>query len=118
MPARPRQQEPGDSSFGKRLKKVREQKGWSQTELADRAGLTPAAISQIEADDRQPSFKTLSSLAGALGISVGYLLGEEPALPTDLQAFFRDLEKLDAGDVKQLKDFAAFLREKVKKPSE
>ena len=90
-------------------------KGLSQTELADRSGLTPAAVSQIEADDRQPSFKTLSSLAGALGISVGYLLGEEPELPSELKAFFRDLEKLDSTDVQKLKDFAAFLRDQAKK---
>ena len=118
MPARPRQPEPGDLSFGKRLKKIRDMKRLSQTELAERSGVTPAAVSQIEADDRQPSFKTLSSLAGALGISVGYLLGEESDLPSEHKAFFRDLERLDANDVEKLKDFAAFLRERAKKPSE
>jgi transcriptional regulator with XRE-family HTH domain len=106
---------PAGPSFGVRLKKSREQKGWSQTDLAQKSGLTPAAISQIEADDRQPSFKTLSSLAAALGISVGYLLGEEPELPSELKAFFRDLDRLNATDVQQLMNFAAFLRDQAKK---
>ena len=107
---------PARSSFGERLRKQRELKGWSQSDLAENSGLTPAAVSQIEADSRQPSFKTLASLAAALRVSVGYLVGEEPELPSELKAFFRDLERLDAGDVQQLKDFAAFLRAKAVKP--
>lgn len=113
MPA----QDSSKTSFGKRLKRIREGKKWSQTQLADAAELTPAAVSQIEADDRQPSFKTLAALGAALGVPVGYLLGEEPELPAELRAFFRDLEKLDAQDVQKLKDFAAFLRGQAEKSS-
>jgi transcriptional regulator with XRE-family HTH domain len=116
LPAQPRQPGKGVPSFGTRLRRIREQKGWSQTELAEKSSLTPAAVSQIEADDRQPSFKTLSSIASALGITVGYLLGEQPELPSELKAFFRDLQKLDANDVQQLKNFAAFLRQKAQTP--
>ena len=117
MPARPRQEEPSQS-FGARLRRIREQKQWSQTQLAEKAGLTPAAVSQIESDERQPSFNTLSKLAAALGVSVGYLVGDEAELPAELQAFFRDLEKLNSSDVQQLKDFAAFLRNKGRQSSE
>jgi transcriptional regulator with XRE-family HTH domain len=117
LPAHARSQ-PASASFGARLKWIRGQKKWSQTELAEKAGLTPAAISQIESDERQPSFNTLSRLAQALGVTVGYLVGDEAELPSELQAFFRDLEKLDSSDVQQLKDLAAFLRNKARQSSE
>lgn len=109
---------PAEPSFGKRLQQTREIKDLSQTELAARSDLTPAAISQLEAGDRLPSFKTLSSLAHALGTSVGFLLGEEDArLPSELKAFFRDLQELNSTDVKQLRDYAAFLKAQNKPKS-
>jgi transcriptional regulator with XRE-family HTH domain len=111
VPATPRHKR-ADPSFGQRLRRIREQRSWTQGHLAEESGLTAAAVSQIESGDRQPSFKTLSRLAGAFGITVGYLLGEEADLPSELKEFFRDLEALDAADVRQLKDFATFLRTK------
>lgn len=41
-----------NQSFGKNLRKVRRSLGMTAAELAERAGLTPAAISQIENDKR------------------------------------------------------------------
>lgn len=36
--------------------------GMSQSELARRSGMTPAAICQIEAGDREPSLKTILAI--------------------------------------------------------
>jgi len=46
-------------------------------ELATAAGLTQAAISQIEAGKRIPGSGTLKAIAKALGLRASTLLGEE-----------------------------------------
>lgn len=46
-------------SFGSNLKKMRKSLGMTAAELAERTGLTPAAISQIENDIRDPSLSTI-----------------------------------------------------------
>ena len=62
-------------SVGKRIKSKRVDAGWSQTELAKRAGITPSALSQIESGDRFPSTVVVHKLAKALSTSVDYLIG-------------------------------------------
>lgn len=100
--------------FGARLRQTREMHGLNQTELAKRAGLTAAAVSQLESGDRMPAFETQVKLAKALGTSVSYLLGEEsPDLPPKLKAVFRDLNALSANDLEKVRDFAAYLRAKT-----
>jgi transcriptional regulator with XRE-family HTH domain len=98
-------------SFGARLRATRELQKMTQTELATRSGLTPAAISQLEGDERDPAFKTLTRLAAALGTSVGFLLGEQkPIVPPELRDFFQNLEELDPQDLVKVRDFTAYLR--------
>ena len=40
-------------TMGQRIKKMREQRGWSQTELADLVGVTFSAVSQWERDETE-----------------------------------------------------------------
>lgn len=63
--------------FGRRLKELREGRGWSQSELARRAGLTANAISQLEDTEhpRWPYFPTLCKLAGAFELNLDQLAG-------------------------------------------
>jgi transcriptional regulator with XRE-family HTH domain len=57
------------------MKELRERKGWSQAELARRAGLTQPYIVMIESGARKnPSLKVLGKLAKALGVEVAALL--------------------------------------------
>lgn len=58
------------------VRRLREEKGWSQGELAQYAGTTQAQVSRIEAGQHaSPRADTLAGLAAALGVSVDYLLG-------------------------------------------
>lgn len=59
--------------FGKHLRKLRLEKGWTQEELADKAGMHFTYIGQIERGIRNPSLVNLEKLAKALGISSGKL---------------------------------------------
>lgn len=53
------------------LRRMREDKGWTQQRLADESGVDRATISQIESGRRSPSIDTLEKLAGAIGREVG-----------------------------------------------
>ena len=58
-----------------RLKELRLARGWSQAELARRAGLDVATVSRLETGRRKnPRLETLGSLAKALDCDPGYLI--------------------------------------------
>jgi HTH-type transcriptional regulator/antitoxin HipB len=58
-----------------RLRPLRERKGWSQAELARRAGVNQGTISRIEAGHTKGvDLATLDRLARALGVSPRSLL--------------------------------------------
>lgn len=61
-------------SVSERIIKRREELGFSQTELAKRAGLKPPAISQYESGARSPSYEALIKLSNALNVSADFLM--------------------------------------------
>ena len=68
------------SLIGKRLRGLRESRGWSQEELAEKSDLDPTYIGGIERGRRNPSLVSLVKLARALKISLPDLL----RVPIDL----------------------------------
>ena len=52
------------------LKRLREQKGWSQSRLARESGLDRATINQVEGGRRSPTIATLEILAESMGVEV------------------------------------------------
>jgi putative molybdopterin biosynthesis protein len=65
--------------FDSRVKLHRQGRGWSQAELAARAGVSRAAVSAIEARRLVPSVAAAMSLARVLGTGVEELFGPRPA---------------------------------------
>lgn len=59
--------------LGARLKALRLERQLQQRQLAEKAGLTPSMVSQIESDRLTPSLPTLGKLAAALGVPIGSL---------------------------------------------
>jgi transcriptional regulator with XRE-family HTH domain len=59
-------------SLGTRLRDLRRERNLSQRDLAERAGLSPNAISLIERDEISPSVATMQRLAGALNVRMSY----------------------------------------------
>ena len=58
-----------------RIREVREIKGWTQTELARRAGIRRATVNRIEnARVKAIDLEVLEKLAKALGCDPGYLI--------------------------------------------
>ena len=65
-------------SLGARIKGLRTERGIRQKALAEKAGLTPSLVSQIESDKLTPSLHTLGRLAGALDVFVGAFFEQAP----------------------------------------
>jgi transcriptional regulator with XRE-family HTH domain len=62
------------------VRRMRREKGLSQQELADLAGVGQDSISAIETGKHEPHPRTLRKLANALGVEVADFF-KEPALP-------------------------------------
>lgn len=60
-------------TFGARLKRARQERGWTQEDLAFEAGVSQAMVSQYEADRFEPKASSLEALAATLGASLDYL---------------------------------------------
>jgi transcriptional regulator with XRE-family HTH domain len=65
-------------AFGKRVRKLRETLGHSQTDLANSCGLSPSWISHFESGRRTPNVQNLVRLANGLAVTVQELLGFWP----------------------------------------
>lgn len=60
--------------LGSNLKRLRLEKGWSQEEFADRAGIHRTYISDIERAARNPTITIVEKLAKPLTVSASTLL--------------------------------------------
>lgn len=62
------------SCFGITVRQLREQQGWSQEGLAERADLNRSYIGELERGQAIPSLLTIKKLALALNLSLANLL--------------------------------------------
>lgn len=90
MPANP-------SILGRRLRELRDQREWSQADVATQSGVSAVMISHFETGVRQSaSADTLVKLANAFHVSLDYLIGrsDTPQISSSpkLEAVLRKLE--------------------------
>lgn len=113
-------------SIGERVRHEREKRGFTGVALADKAGITPAMVSQIENDQAEPSLDTLENVAKALGVSVCYFLLEQEDVENlvaslnaevlsllgdpRVQAVLRAVRDLEAGDLKFILNYIQFFK--------
>jgi transcriptional regulator with XRE-family HTH domain len=70
------------SGIGAKVAKARAERGWSLQQLAQRAGMSAAAIHKIEKSGMTPTIASLMKVAAALGKSVGHFIEEgDPLRP-------------------------------------
>ena len=70
--------------FGLRLKKLRDAKGLSQKELAQKLGVSKGTVYRYENNTQSPSLENAAKLALLLDTSLDYLAGLENALTIQL----------------------------------
>jgi Predicted transcriptional regulators len=108
------------SNLGDRIKDLRKQKNMSQSELADKVGISYAQIGRYETKGAQPPAETLKKIADALRVSPDFLIygtSDEKAktklTDADLINQFKAIENMDEEDknvIKKLID--AFITKK------
>ena len=64
------------SSIGKRIRKIREAKGWRQEDFAERVGLSVTYTGMIERGEKVPKLETFITIANALEVSADLLLSD------------------------------------------
>lgn len=95
------------SSLGNRLRSARERKGWSQTYVCRKLGISNSTLSGYERDYREPDIESLKILADLYEISVEELIQDcentkqpyytltekdERDIAKDLERMMNDLE--------------------------
>jgi len=103
----------------KRITEARNQKGLNQAELAHLAGVTPAAISQIDNGLRVPTTPVLHRIAKVLEVSLDYLTGKTDEVELkdlleheEIVEFFRGFRSLDPNDQQTILKNIEFLKSK------
>jgi transcriptional regulator with XRE-family HTH domain len=61
--------------LGRRLRALRTERWETLAQTAERAGISPQYLSEIERGRKEPSSEMIAALAGALGITVADLMG-------------------------------------------
>ena len=64
------------SALGAKVAAARAERGWSLAQLAQRAGISPAAVHKIEKSGMPPTIASLMKIAAALGRSVSFFVEE------------------------------------------
>ena len=110
-----------NASFGRAIREARRQRGISQKELADRAGIDFTYLSKIENDRMAPpSEKAIAAMAEALEMDADELIRLAGKVPTDLAEFLvTDPEAIKflrslQGDVETRQDWIDLLKRKGK----
>lgn len=96
----------GDETLGQRLARLRKEKGYTQTEIADKMGITQKLISDYELDKLRPHPEMTVRFALAYGVTTDEILGLQATKPADKKSspkVLRRLKKIEALPLSQQK---------------
>lgn len=96
--------------LGKNLRDRRTRKGLTQQEVAERAGITPAFLSYLEAGNRKGSLDTYHRVAEALGVGLRDLFGGQPSAESNAPMASVGLEGLRLAERKAVYRLVRALR--------
>ena len=91
--------------YGQLIRRLRGRQGRTLTDVAARAGVSVAYLSEIERGLKEPSSEVLEAVCTALGSSITHLVGaahRELVLESGAMGFRLDENKYVAGDVDEL----------------
>lgn len=75
--------------FSQRLKQLRQDRNFTQAQVASRIGVTASMVSSYETDIRLPSYDVLIRIADLFGVTTDYLLCRQ-------EKRFLDISKLSS----------------------
>lgn len=109
-------------NFGEKIKKLRNEKGWTQEYVADQLKISVPALSRYESGTYEPkSMSIISDFARLYEVTTDYLLGLDldynESLKDVRMASYNsvDVEGLSEKEIEEIKQFVEFVRNKNKK---
>jgi transcriptional regulator with XRE-family HTH domain len=96
-------------NIGKRIRKLREAKGLTQTEVAKRTGLLPSYVSRIEGNRTNPEIPMLERIGAALGLRLYQFFFDGNGQPTELPLFRRMKQRQRDTEWAELQEFGKLL---------
>jgi transcriptional regulator with XRE-family HTH domain len=75
--------------IGHRIQQLREEKGWTQRQLAAHLGISRSSLSNYESGDREITLPTLMRTAQLFGIPVDFLLPGAGSVPLEHELYGR-----------------------------
>lgn len=110
--------------MGQRIRLLREKRDMNQKQLAEASEITRATISRIETGKvKEVKSEALMKLAGALGVTVDYLVGKSEEMSPDdiiradtrMKDVLSDMYHLGPSRRQEVEDFVRYLLEQEKK---
>ena len=96
---------------GRHLKRLRQEKGWTQKEVAEKVDITEGFLSFLESGTKQGSLDTYIALGGLLGIALPDLFKDGTAAPKKFRkAPSVSLDGLSAHEIRIIKQTVRALR--------
>ena len=80
--------------LGSRLRALRADRGETLTQTAERAGISPQYLSEVERGRKEPSSEMIAALAGALDLTVADLMAGAAEDLRQVAATFASITKL------------------------
>lgn len=95
------------STFGERLRLLREEKKLAQKEIAALLKVSQSSIGKYENDERTPSPTAIVKLADFFGVSTDYLLGHSE-IRNPLQTAYPGLPEEAIREIEEFKEFIRY----------
>jgi transcriptional regulator with XRE-family HTH domain len=94
--------------FVLKLKKVLNERGITQKELAQKANITEAYVSQLLSYQKTPTIQVVNKIALALNVPVSYFLEDNDR---EISVYLRKNRQLTEEDIKAVEAFITYLLE-------
>ena len=104
------------NTVGTRIRKIREERGIKQENIADEMGITQSSYGRLEKNDNRLTVTKLVKISEILDVSISVLFGEKATnvihenKGDNAQANIRTLVLQDKAHIESLKEEIAFLR--------
>ena len=104
------------NDLAEKIKALRDLKGWSQEDLAERLGISRSAVGNYEQGTREPDIETLENLADTFNCTMSYLVEPISELQDEVKVVYEMLNNSLARD--NLIKYAELLRDTIYKKGE
>ncbi|WP_445505745.1 helix-turn-helix domain-containing protein [Niallia sp. 03091] len=94
------------TTFGERLKALRNEKKLKQEDLAIKLNISKSAIGMYERNEREPSFEITKKIANFFDVTIDYLINGKENTNTNTDngnLFFFDMDGLTDDEIEDIK---------------